>query len=211
QHHTTARRILLRAPWRGLVISCPAAAAAFAKSGFPPPIPGEPAGRPRSTLTLRHRNDPAHKPIRHDMNLKASNAIKALLAGSSLAMALLLAAPWTVQAQERGAEKLIQLKPIKTAHDIEALQPGDMVVMTCPKCKTVTATYVETIKGQIKEEKMKTEHLCPGCETKIETTGTGKSAKQEVTHVCKKCGSKDVLCCVMKKGSAPTKGMEEHK
>lgn len=143
--------------------------------------------------------------------MKTSKLVQASLAAASLVAALFLVAPGPAEAQEKGAQKLIQLKPIKTAHDLEALQPGDMVVMSCPKCKTVTATYVETTKGHVTEEKTKTEHLCPGCETKIETKGSGKGAREEVTHVCKKCGSADVMCCVMKKASAPTKGMEEKK
>ena len=137
--------------------------------------------------------------------------IKTLLLGSCLSVALVLATGWTAQAQEKGAQKLIQLKLIKTAQDIEALKPGDAVVMSCPKCKTVTVAYVETTKGHLKEEKAKQEHLCPGCQAKIETKGTGKGAKDEVTHVCKKCGSEDVMCCVLRKGSGPTKGMEEEK
>jgi len=48
-----------------------------------------------------------------------------------------------------------------------------------------------------------------GCESKIETTGHGKAKKDEVVHVCQKCGSKDVMCCVMKKGGKVTPGMEE--
>ena len=91
------------------------------------------------------------------------------------------------------------------------LQPGDAVVMSCPKCKTTTVTYVETVKGHIKDEKVKQEHLCPGCQTTIQTKGVGKAAKDEVVHVCKKCGSTDITCCVLKKGSGPTKGMQDEK
>ena len=83
--------------------------------------------------------------------------------------------------------------------------------MSCPKCKTIAVHYVETTKGHIKDDKVKLEHLCPGCQTKIETTGVGKAAKDAVVHSCKKCGSEDVMCCVLKKGSGPTKGMEEKK
>jgi hypothetical protein len=135
--------------------------------------------------------------------------ITTLLLSSSLALALVLATAGTAQAQEKGAQKLMQLKPIKTTQDIEALQPGDAVVMSCPKCKTITVNYVETTKGHIKDGKVKQEHLCPGCETKIETKGVGKVAKNEVAHVCKKCGSEDLMCCVLKKGSGSTKGMEK--
>jgi hypothetical protein len=135
-----------------------------------------------------------------------------LIIGCSLALALMLATQWETQAQEKGSAKggaSLLLKPVKTTQDIEALQPGDAVVMSCPKCKTITVHYVETTKGHIKEDKVKQEHLCPGCEAKIETKGVGKTAKSEVVHVCKKCGSEDVMCCVLKKGSRPTKEMEK--
>src|SRR5262245_40279643 len=149
-----------------------------------------------------------------DKAMKRPTMMKTLLLGSSLAVALVVATAWTAQAQEKGSAKggaTLLLKPIKSTEDVQALKPGDAVVMTCPKCQTNTITYIETTKGHIKEEKGKTEHLCPGCETKIETTGVGKAAKAEVTHVCKKCGSKDAMCCVLKKGSGPTKGMDDVK
>jgi hypothetical protein len=134
--------------------------------------------------------------------------------GISAAVALLASAALPVHAQEKGSAKggaTLLLKPIKATGDIEALKPGDAVVMSCPKCKTITVTYVETTKGHVKEEKAKLEHLCPGCQTKIETKGVGKGASTEVTHVCNKCGSHDVMCCVLKKDSGPTKGMDEKK
>ena len=140
--------------------------------------------------------------------------MRAVLLGSSLAFALAVgvALPVSVQAadQVKGAERLM-MKPIKTSEDIAKVEPGDMIAMSCPKCKTITVTYVETIKGHIKEEKATQKHLCPGCETTIKTEGRGKQAKDVVVHVCKTCGSEDAFCCVMKKGSGPTKGMEKEK
>jgi DNA-directed RNA polymerase subunit RPC12/RpoP len=144
--------------------------------------------------------------------MKKGTTLRRLIIGCSLAAALMLATAGTAQAQEKGSAKggaSLLLKPIKTTQDIEALQPGDAVVMSCPKCKTVTVSYVETTKGHIKDDKVKQEHLCPGCESKIAMKGVGKGAKGEITHVCKKCGSEEVMCCVLKKGSGPTKGMEE--
>jgi predicted RNA-binding Zn-ribbon protein involved in translation (DUF1610 family) len=140
--------------------------------------------------------------------MKKEKILQRLIIGCSLAVALMFTMAGTAQAQEKGSAKggaSLLLKPVKTTQDIEALQPGDAVVMSCAKCKTITVNYVETTKGHIKEEKVKQEHLCPGCGTKIETKGVGKSAKDVVTHVCKKCGSEDVMCCVLKKGSGPMK------
>jgi hypothetical protein len=146
--------------------------------------------------------------------MKKQTIIKTLLLGASFALALMLATSTAIQAQEKGSARggaTQLLKPIKTVGDVEALQPGDAVVMSCAKCKTMTVKYVETTKGHIKEAKVKDVHLCPGCETKIETTGHGKAKKDEVVHVCQKCGSKDVMCCMMKKGGKATLGMEEKK
>ena len=39
---------------------------------------------------------------------------------------------------------------------------------------------------------------------------TGLQAKTDkIVHVCKNCGSEDAFCCVMKKGTGPTTGMEK--
>ena len=144
--------------------------------------------------------------------MKQEKILRRLIIRCTLAVALMLATAATTQAQEKGSAKggaSLLLKPINTTQDIDALQPGDAVVMSCPKCKTITVHYVETTKGHIKEDKVKQEHLCPGCESKIETKGVGKTAKSEVVHVCKKCGSSDVMCCVLKKSSGPTKEMEK--
>ena len=139
--------------------------------------------------------------------------MRTVLLGSSLAFALavVVALPASVQAadQVKGAQLL--MKPM-TVGDVNKLEPGDSVVMSCPKCKTITVTYIDnTTKGAIKEEKVTQKHLCAGCETIIKTEGRGKQAKDVVVHVCKTCGSEDAFCCVMKKGSGPTKGMEKEK
>ena len=139
--------------------------------------------------------------------------MRTVLLGSSLAFALAIgvALPASVQAadQVKGAQLL--MKPM-TVGDVNKLEPGDSVVMSCPKCKTITVTYIDnTTKGAIKEEKVTQKHLCAGCETIIKTEGRGKQAKDVVVHVCKTCGSEDAFCCVMKKGSGPTKGMEKEK
>ena len=67
--------------------------------------------------------------------------------GGLLAMAMLTAALFTninaVAADvtaKGGATKLMNLK---TVRDVEALKPGDVVVMACAKCDTVTETRIE--------------------------------------------------------------------
>lgn len=109
-----------------------------------------------------------------------------------------------------GASELMKLNPIKTGEDVAALKPGDQVVMSCPKCKTVTVTRIvkENKPGQTREVPT-AEHLCPGCDNKATVTGHGKSKKDAITHVCSNCGSKDAFCCVLPPDKAATKGMEK--
>ena len=137
-----------------------------------------------------------------------TNIIKtSLIACAAFALAL------TVNAadQVKGAEKLMS-KPIRTVADLSNVQPGDMMVMSCPKCKDVTISYVEpTFKAMEPKDKMKTQHTCPGCNNTITVEGHGKAKKEVLKHVCMKCGSKEASCCVMKKSGEPTKGMEERK
>ncbi len=114
-------------------------------------------------------------------------------------------------AQEKGAAKLAQLKPIETVADAEAVKPGDMVVMSCPKCKDSWVTIVEKSAktGATPDTKSALHHECPGCEHKYVSEGHGKAKTDKLVHVCKKCGSEDAFCCVMKKGAGPTPGMEK--
>jgi hypothetical protein len=133
-----------------------------------------------------------------------------VVAGLALAAVGFVSVPISAQAQQKGAEKLMQLPKINTVEALQSLEPGDTIVMSCPKCKDTYATVVEKsfkgVKGD--EQKTVTVHLCSACETKLVTKGHGRSAETVVVHTCKACGSKDVSCCAMKKGAGPTKGME---
>jgi hypothetical protein len=115
------------------------------------------------------------------------------------------------QAQEKGATKLMQLRPIATVGDAEAVEAGDTVVMSCPKCKNswVTVVTPSTKTGAKPETSMVERHNCPGCEHKIVSEGHGKMKTDKIVHVCKQCGSEDAFCCVMKKGAGATPGMEK--
>ena len=113
-------------------------------------------------------------------------------------------------AQEKGATKLMKLS---TPQDLQQVEAGDTIVMTCPKCKdTYTSVVTKPLKG-VESEEMKTmmTHMCPTCSTSIKTTGMGKNAKDKLVHTCNMCGSTDVSCCLMKKDGGMTTGMEEKK
>ena len=130
---------------------------------------------------------------------------------AGLAIAGLLFTPGLGSAQEKGATKLLKLNAIKTVADAEAVQPGDTVVMSCPKCKDSWVTIVTpaTKTGAKPETTKVARHECPGCEHKYVTEGHGKAKTDKLVHTCKNCGSEDAFCCVMKKGAGPTPGMEK--
>lgn len=112
-------------------------------------------------------------------------------------------------AQEKGGERMMKLLRLNTAADVQKVEAGDTIVMSCPKCKDTWVKVVQPMgKGGRQETANIQRHECPGCDTKIVTEGVGKQAKSVVKHTCKQCGSEDAYCCVIKKGSAPTKGME---
>lgn len=115
----------------------------------------------------------------------------------------------SVLAQEKGAERLMKLNRLQTVADVQKVEAGDTVVMSCPKCKDTWITVVQSTGKAVNPKETKTvlRHECPGCETKLVTEGAGKQAKNVVKHVCKQCGSEDAFCCVIKKGSGPTQGM----
>lgn len=146
------------------------------------------------------------------MKMKTINQIsRNLLAVLTVATFVSLPMLSSAQEQVKGAQKLIQLNAIKTVADAQAVQTGDMVVMSCPKCKDSWVTIVEpaTKTGVKPETKVIARHECPGCEHKFISEGHGKAKTEKLVHVCKQCGSEDAFCCVMKKGAGPTPGMEK--
>jgi hypothetical protein len=130
---------------------------------------------------------------------------------AALAMAGLMALPTFALAQEKGAQKLRELQKINTVAALQTVEAGDTIIMSCPKCKDTYATVVEkSFKGDSPDQLTKMPiHLCPACETKVVVKGHGKAAESVLVHSCKTCGSKDVSCCVMKKGGGATPGMEQ--
>lgn len=112
-----------------------------------------------------------------------------------------------------GASELMNLKPITTRAEAEALKPGDVIAMACTKCKSIMVHNVTKERGQGAAKVMTVgeKHLCSGCNTYIETVGRGKGAKDEIRHVCEKCGEDSVFCCASKPGEGATKGMQKEK
>jgi hypothetical protein len=100
------------------------------------------------------------------------------------------------------------LNEIKTQKEAEALKPGDTIAMVCDKCKSVMIHNVTTDKGHVQVMTVGEKHLCPGCNTYITVTGVGHGAKDEVKHVCERCGDKSVFCCATKPGGGSTTRMD---
>jgi hypothetical protein len=142
--------------------------------------------------------------------------IRNTLIGSTLAVAFMLGSGLTSTASAadkgsgRGGAGDLLLKPITTPAEVEALKPGDEVAMVCSKCKSVVVHRVTTEKGHIKTMTVGEKHACPGCESTIEVTGFGKGKKDQVKHVCQKCGDDSAFCCATKPGAGrKTSGMEK--
>jgi hypothetical protein len=129
---------------------------------------------------------------------------------TGLAVAALAWLPSPAQAQSGGAQKLMNIQKVE---DVQQIEAGDTVVMSCPKCKDTYTQVVVKSQHAAQADELKTVgvHLCDNCDTRLVTKGMGKNAKNVLVHTCKTCGSEDVSCCVIKKGSGPTSGMEEKK
>jgi predicted RNA-binding Zn-ribbon protein involved in translation (DUF1610 family) len=133
------------------------------------------------------------------MQIKSTFGLGGLLAIATLTAALFTninALAVDVPAKG-GASKLMSLK---TVSDVEGLKTGDVVVMACAKCDTITETRVQhSPKGTAGAiETQVAVHTCPGCGTKWEVDGHGKAKTEKMTHVCSHCGAKGAVCAVRK-------------
>ena len=119
---------------------------------------------------------------------------------AAVALSALLLSPSALFAADTAKGGGLKLMQLSTVGQVEAVQFGDAVAMTCPKCKTVTYTQVKaTAKGGGSALEKVSAHGCPGCGAKFETTGHGKAKEDKVTHICTHCGSKEAFCSVLKK------------
>src|SRR2546426_207262 len=126
-----------------------------------------------------------------------TNLMTRLCAGMALAVVAAIGFAGRSQAadQMKGGEHMLHLQEIKTKAEAEALKPGDAIAMVCSKCKSVMVHNVTTEKGHLQVMTVGEKHLCPGCSSTIKVVGVGHGAKNEVKHVCEKCGEDSVFCC----------------
>ena len=130
--------------------------------------------------------------------IRMKTLIKAF-AGAA-AMILAFSPSFGADTAKGGGKKLIELT---TPAQIAAVEKGDLVVTTCPRCKTVVQTRVKaTAKGGGIGKEEVALHACPGCSAKVDVTGHGKAKVDKITHVCSHCGSSEAFCSLLKKKDA---------
>lgn len=118
--------------------------------------------------------------------------------------------PRGAMAQAKGGEQLMRLLRLDSAAEVQKVEAGDTVVMSCPKCKETWVKVVQPMaKGGRQETANVQRHECPGCEQKLVVEGVGKQAKSVVKHACKHCGSKEAFCCVLKHQTGTNQGMAQ--
>jgi hypothetical protein len=110
------------------------------------------------------------------------------------------------QQQIKGAQ---MLRPLQTVADLQQVEAGDTIIMSCPKCTNMFVSVVTTpLKGRQREQLTSVaQHMCPTCSSTIQTEGMGKNAANKLVHTCNTCGSTEVSCCLMKKNGGATMGM----
>ena len=151
------------------------------------------------------------KEERHEMKTNRINTL-ARLCGLTITLALFGGAAGTLRAGEiptakGGASRLLEITGRSVTPKFE---PSDRKPMSCAMCKDEYVTRMDrTARGASKPTLLVANHLCGGCGNEWVESGHGKAKKDMLKHICMTCGSKDAFCCVLKKGSAPTKGMEK--
>ena len=150
--------------------------------------------------------------------MKTKHSIRSKIRLSSgLAVALAVAAwlPGTVRAadHDKTAHDMMQMQPITTQAQAEALQPGDPMSMTCTKCKDVMVQKVTADKAHVKMMTVGEKVMCHICDGTVEVvaTGKGEGKNAEVKHVCSKCGDDAMFCSAVKPGSGAMKDMPMEK
>lgn len=138
-----------------------------------------------------------------------------LSSGLAVALALAMWLPGAARAAEhaKGAHDMMQMQPITTQAQAEALKPGDSMSMTCTKCKSVMVQKVTANKAHVKMMTVGEKVMCHACDATVEVVATGKGTGKnaEVKHVCSKCGDDAMFCSAVKPGSGAMKDMPMEK
>lgn len=138
---------------------------------------------------------------------KNPNIIGKISFGSGLALLLAIAVGWSVvayAADEQHADHqdpaVTHLDHISTQAEAEALKPGDTIAMACSKCKHIMLQRVTDDNSHVKLMTVGEKHKCV-CGGVVTVTGKGEGKKQDVNHVCSKCGDDAMFVCATTLGS----------
>lgn len=134
------------------------------------------------------------------MNTFINAARKHTLATFTAVALAMTTAPSSISAQEKGAELLTKLnRPATTAP--AAAKSTTIPTMSCPKCVDTVVSVAQPMgRGGRVESANVVRHGCTSCESKRVTIGTGRQAKDVVTHDCKMGAGGATGCCAQKKG-----------
>ena len=126
------------------------------------------------------------------MNTQSTSRL-ALTASITLALGLFATTPFQLQAQGKGAAKLMQLSTPKPAAPSTVQVPR---VMPCQDCGDRAVTVRDTdpkgagaralMSGKAPTRQV-ARHLCVECKTEWQLTGHGKAKTSGPTHACATC------------------------
>ena len=122
-------------------------------------------------------------------------------------------APSQLLAQEKGAERLMNLMRSPAAPMIPSASPKT-APMSCPKCQDVvtqvpdrSAKGAQLLLAGGSATKSVVQHQCEGCSTTLTVVGHGKAKQQVAQHTCTACGADSKSCCSTVANGKPTPGM----
>ena len=140
---------------------------------------------------------------------KSKNFIGRIGIATGLALAVAIAIGWSMAAYaaddqhaEHQGHAVIHLDHVTTQAEAEALKPGDTIAMACSKCKHVMLQHVTKDNSHVKLMTIGEKHKCVcGGDVTVVGTGRGQGKKEDVNHVCSKCGDDAMFVCATTPGS----------
>ncbi len=98
----------------------------------------------------------------------------------------------------------LHMTHIATLAEVEALKPGDSIAMACSMCKNIMVQRVGQGHAHLKMMTIGHTHTCGVCKGTVAVVGTGKGQgkRQQVKHVCSKCGDDTMFVCATRVGHA---------
>lgn len=136
--------------------------------------------------------------------MKRQSGLRAIILSSGVVLASLLGGCSVSDKREkRSNPHPLHMDHISTQAEAEALQPGDSLAMVCSMCKNVVVHQVGKDKAHLNMMTAGQGHTCAGCSGSVTVVGTGQGEgdRQELKHVCSKCGADAMFVCATKPSS----------